>query len=125
MKPSSIRSGHRRSFLLVIWSVVLQAQVAYRPVAGPFPVARAPWPWCRATAASYCATVTTGVFKYDDANRRGTTRYTKVNALSDGQYSNNGLGWNRCAQRFWSMGYRNGNVDVLGNGVRCHELAGH
>lgn len=57
----------------------------------------------------YCAT-TTGVFKYNEQTGE-TTRYTKVNALSDVNIQT--LGWDE-SQNVLVIGYRNGNVDILG-----------
>ena len=58
----------------------------------------------------YCAT-TTAVFKYDEQTGE-TTRYTKVNALSDVNIQS--LGWND-EKKALVVGYRNGNVDLIGN----------
>lgn len=60
---------------------------------------------------AWCAT-SNGVFKYEDATGE-VRRYTKVNALSD--VGIQCLGWN-AERKLLIVGYRNGNVDVLGNG---------
>lgn len=57
----------------------------------------------------YCAT-STAVFKFDETTGE-TTRYTKVNALSDVNIQ--AMAWSDQQQKLL-VGYRNGNVDLLG-----------